>query len=322
MEDFATAWRRSAVGELSWVTPRGLPVSVPVVPLMDGETPCAALPLAHLDLVDALGPRAAFSLTAPAPGTDTGLVGTGPVEVRLDPGGRLFGRDLVEQEAAKHPPTRLRAGSLMARKENWWWMARALVTLAGADRVEAVRRRDRAQDALLVREWSADADTDAGADTGAGADAGSNADTGAGAPVTAAGSRADTGARAHADADTGADAGAFPGADVRVDVVTARDWSAGPGRSVELWSRDGGDLSGRGGRALVMGHQASPDFERWERWTRTGTLSGQVLAVTGADGGPDADPRPFRLLERLRNHREVERACRAGIRTVESRLGP
>ncbi|WP_435112986.1 hypothetical protein [Nocardiopsis synnemataformans] len=272
MEDFATAWRRSAVGELSWVAPRGLPVSVPVVPLMDGETPCAALPLAHLDLVDALGPRAAFSLTAPAPGTGTGLVGTGSVEVRLDPGGRLFGRDLVEQEAAKHPPTRLRAGSLMARKENWWWMARALVTLTGADRVEAVRRRDRAQDALLVREWSAGA-------------------------------------------------GTVPGADVRVDVVTARDWSAGPGRSVELWSRDGGDLSGRGGRALVMGHQASPDFERWERWTRAGTLSGQVLAVTEADGGPDADPRPFRLLERLRNHREVERACRAGIRTVESRLG-
>lgn len=290
MEDFATAWRRSAVGELSWVTPRGLPASVPVVPLLDGETPCAALPLAHLDLVDALGPRAAFSLTAPAPGTDTGLVGTGPVEVRLDPGGRLFGRDLVEQEAAKHPPTRLRAGSLMARKENWWWMARALVTLSGVDRVEAVRRRDRAQDALLVRERSAGADTDAGA-------------------------------RAHADADTDADAGAVPGADVRVDVVTARDWSAGPGRSVELWSRDGGDLSGRGGRALVMGHQASPDFERWERWTRTGTLSGQVLAVTEADGGPDADPRPFRLLERLRNHREVERACRAGIRTVEGRLG-
>ncbi|NKY99301.1 hypothetical protein [Nocardiopsis alborubida] len=290
MEDFATAWRRSAVGELSWVTPRGLPVSVPVVPLLDGETPCAALPLAHLDLVDALGPRAAFSLTAPAPGTDTGLVGTGPVEVRLDPGGRLFGRDLVEQEAAKHPPTRLRAGSLMARKENWWWMARALVTLSGVDRVEAVRRRDRAQDALLVRERSAGADTDAGA-------------------------------RAHADADMDADAGAVPGADVRVDVVTARDWSAGPGRSVELWSRDGGDLSGRGGRALVMGHQASPDFERWERWTRTGTLSGQVLAVTEADGGPDADPRPFRLLERLRNHREVERACRAGIRTVEGRLG-
>ncbi|PDP86782.1 hypothetical protein CQJ94_15945 [Glycomyces fuscus] len=288
MEDFAPVWRRSAVGELSWLTPRGLPVSVPVVPLLDGGTPCAALPLAHLDLVDTLGPRAAFSLTAPAPGTDAGLVGVGPVEVRLDPRGRLFGRDLVEQEAAKHPPTRLRAGSLMARKENWWWMARALVTLTGVDRVEAVRRRDRALDALLVREWSADPDA------GAGADAGGNTEAGA--------------AR-------------VPGTDVRVDVVTARDWSAGPGGSVELWSRDGGDLSGRGGRALVMGHQASPDFERWERWTRTGTLSGQVLAVTGADGGPDADPRPFRLLERLRNHREVERACRAGIRTAETRLG-
>ncbi|WP_047870929.1 hypothetical protein [Nocardiopsis sp. RV163] len=295
MEDFATVWRRSAVGELSWVTPLGLPVSVPVVPLSDGGTPCAALPMAHLDLVDSLGARAAFSLTSPVPGTDTGLVGAGPVRVRLDPGGRLFGRDLVEQEAAKHPPTRLRAGSLMARKENWWWMARALVTLVGTDRVEAVRRRDRSEDALLVREWGAGSGTDVGADSDA--------------PATDGGPRA----------DAGADVGT--GADVRVDVVTARDWSAGPGRSVELWSRDGGDLSGRGGRALVMGHQASPDFERWERWTRTGRLTGQTLEVIGSDGGPEADPRPFRLLERLRNHREVERACRAGIRTVESRLG-
>jgi hypothetical protein len=265
--------------------------------------------MAHLDLVDSLGARAAFSLTGPVPGTDTGLVGVGPVEVRLDPEGRLFGRDLVEQEAAKHPPTRLRAGSLMARKENWWWMARALVTLVGTDRVEAVRRRDRAQDALLVRGWGAGAGTNADADTGSGTRTGADS----GAPATDGGPRADTGA------DAGMGAGR--GADVRVDVVTARDWSAGPGRSVELWSRDGGDLSGRGERALVMGHQASPDFERWERWTRTGTLTGQVLEVIGSDGGPEADPRPFRLLERLRNHREVERACRAGIRAVESRLG-
>uniref|UniRef100_UPI000380ACB1 hypothetical protein n=1 Tax=Nocardiopsis halotolerans TaxID=124252 RepID=UPI000380ACB1 len=249
MKDFATVWRRSATGELSWLAPDG-PVSVPAVPLLDGEEPCVALPLAHLDLVDTLAPRAAFSLTAPSPGSDTGLVGVGPVRVRLDPEGRVFGRELVRQEADKHPPTRLRAGSLMARKENWWWMARALVTLPEVERVYEVRRRDRAEDALLVREL---------------------------------------------------------GSDVRVDVVTARDWSAGPGESVELWSRDGGELAeqdepgGRGGRrALVMGHQASPDFERWERWTRSGTLSGQTLAVAEADGGPDPDPRPYRLLERLR----------------------
>lgn len=263
MNDFATVWRRSSVGELSWLTSDG-PVSVPVVPLSDGEEPCVALPLAHLDLVDTLAPRAAFSLTAPAPSSDTGLVGVGPVRVRLDPEGGLFGRDLVQQEAVKHPPTRLRAGSLMARKENWWWMARALVNLTSVERVDRVRRRGRAEDALLVREHDAD---------------------------------------------------------VRVDVVTAGDWASGPGGSVELWSRDGGDLAGRGGPALVMGHQASPDYERWERWTRAGTLSGQVLSVARADGSPEADPRPYRLLERIRNHREVERACRAGVRAVERRMG-
>lgn len=262
MKNFAEVWRRSSVGELSWLTADG-PVGVPVVPLLDGEAPCVALPLAYLDLVDTLAPRAAFSLTSPAPFLDIGLVGVGPVEVRMDPDGRRFGRDLVLQEAAKHPPTRLRAGSLMARKENWWWMARAVVTLTGVEEIRQVRRRGRAEDALLVRGQSSD---------------------------------------------------------VRVDVVTAQDWSAGPGGSVQLWSRDGGGLDGQGGRALVMGHQASPDFERWERWIRTGTLRGQVLSITGADGGPDPDPQPFRLLERVRNHRQVERACRAGLSTVEQRL--
>jgi hypothetical protein len=222
-----------------------------------------ALPLALLPEVDSLLNRAAFCLTAPAGGDGPALVATGLVRVRLDPEGREFDGDLVEQEVLKHPPSRLRVGSLMARKENWWWMARAIVTMVDVEHVREVPARTRASDALLVRERDSD---------------------------------------------------------VRVDVVTARDWSAGAGSSVELWSRDGADLDGRGERALVFSHQASPDFERWERWSRSGTLTGQELAVTEADGAPDPDPQPFRLLERYRNHREVVRACRAGFTAVRRRL--
>jgi hypothetical protein len=222
-----------------------------------------ALPLALLPEVDSLLNRAAFCLTAPTGGDGPTLVATGLVRVRLDPEGREFGGDLVEQEVLKHPPSRLRVGSLMARKENWWWMARAIVTMVDVEHVREVPARTRASDALLVRERDSD---------------------------------------------------------VRVDVVTARDWSAGAGSSVELWSRDGADLDGHGEQALVFSHQASPDFERWERWSRSGTLTGQELAVAEADGAPDPDPQPFRLLERYRNHREVVRACRAGFTTVRRRL--
>lgn len=262
MKDLVTAWRGSYAGELCWLTASG-PAAVPVVPLFT-DRPCVALPLAHLPEIDSLPGRAAFCVSAPAgPGSPT-VVATGAISVSLDLKGEEFGGELVEQEVLKHPPSRLRVGSLMARRENWWWMARALVRMTSVDDVRGLTARTRAEDAVLVRERDAD---------------------------------------------------------VRVDVVTAKDWSAGPGREVELWRRDGGDPDGRGEPALVMGHQASPDFERWERWIRGGTLSGQVLRVDTADGAPDAAPRPFRLLERLRAHRRVERACRAGVAAVERRLG-
>ncbi|MEV2279249.1 hypothetical protein AB0I72_27095 [Nocardiopsis sp. NPDC049922] len=246
---------------MCWLSDDG-PVGVPVVPLL-GDHPCVALPLAYLSVVDSLLNRAAFCLTTAAGPDEPTLVAVGRIRVRLDLDGSEFGGDLVEQEVRKHPPTRLRAGSLMARRENWWWMSRAVVSLVDVERVHHIPARTRPSDALLVREVDAD---------------------------------------------------------VSVDVVTAADWSRGVGDEVELWLRDGLDPDGVGEAAFVFGHHASPDYERWERWSRSGTLDGQTLSVTGADGGPDPDPRPFGLFERLRNHRQVERACRAGISAAERRL--
>ncbi|WP_026127382.1 hypothetical protein [Nocardiopsis lucentensis] len=261
MNDWDTAWRRSPAGEMCWLSDGG-PVGVPVVPLL-ADHPCVALPMAYLPVIDSLLNRAAFCLTTAAgPGEPT-LVATGRIRVRLDLDGSEFGADLVEQEVRKHPPTRLRAGSLMARRENWWWMSRAVVSLVEVERVHRVPARTRASDALLVREVDAD---------------------------------------------------------VSVDVVTARDWSGGVGGAVELWPRDGRDLDGDGGAAFVFGHQASPDYERWERWSRTGSLRGQTLEIAEAEGAPDSRLAPFGLFERLRNHRQVERACKAGITAAERRL--
>lgn len=266
MRKFVTVWQRCTTAELCWLSAEG-PVGIPVVPLIWEGTPCAALPFAHLDLVETLtGSTAAFSVTEGAALAEDvpAAVASGGVELRYDVEGELFAEHLVEQECVKHPPTRLRADSLMARRENWWWMPRIIVSLAEPYEEREVPARRHPADALLVR--SAD----------------------------------------HRP---------------RVEVVTAEQWPEGGGSEVELWARDGRALQGRGDAAFVFGHRHSPDFERWERWYRSGTLTGDTLAVAEAAGDPETEPAPFSMLARLRNHREVERACRAGIARVEKRGG-
>ncbi|GAA3725821.1 hypothetical protein GCM10022205_07580 [Spinactinospora alkalitolerans] len=106
-----------------------------------------------------------------------------------------------------------------------------------------------------------------------------------------------------------------------VHVVTAQTWPQEAGARVELWARDGGSLSGRGEQAYAFGHRHSPDFERWERWHRSGELREEALTVTGAAGGPGPALEPFGVLARLRNHREVQRACRTGLARAEAQMG-
>nr|WP_211351909.1 hypothetical protein [Haloactinospora alba] len=265
MQDMVTVWQRSTTAELCWVAPDG-PTGIPVVPLVWGEFPCAALPLAHLDAVDGMsGRRVVFSAGGGAgAGTTSAVLGSGPVEVRYDLAGEQFTRDLLAQEVAKHPPTRLRADSLMARREHWWWVARVLVILTRLDSRNEVRPWRPAEDALLVR----------------------------------------------------------PGnREPRVDVVTAPGWGAA-GRSEELWRRDGLPLAGNHEQAFAFGHRHSPDFERWERWYRAGSLSQETLTVAEAAGNPGEQPQPFGFLGRIRNHWRVSRACRTGVARAEARGAP
>ncbi|MEU3019734.1 hypothetical protein ABZ635_20335 [Nocardiopsis sp. NPDC007018] len=265
MADLITVWQRSTVAELSWTTPSG-PSGIPVVPLMWRDFPCVALPYSMADTALSLrGRTAALSVSAADAGTGAAVVGTGPVEVLEDVDGTLFVEHLVEQEALKHPPTRLRADSLIARRENWWWVPRVIVSLTGVEEQRDLHPRTRAADALLVRDRR-------------------------GRP--------------------------------EVEVVTAEDWTGQDG--VTLWARGGAPLDGAGEPALVFSHQYSPDFERWERWSRRGTLTGDALTVTEAQGSPTgANPAgplsPYGLLERLSNHRSLARSCRTGIARAESR---
>src|SRR5690625_3020491 len=105
----------------------------------------------------------------------------------------------------------------------------------------------------------------------------------------------------------------------RVDVVTAQHWSSRPGERITLWPRDGGSLAQSGSPGFTFSHRASPDYERWERWYRSGWLDGDDLVVTEAVGAPVGQFEPFGLRARWRNHRHIAAACRAGIAAVESR---
>lgn len=268
MLDMVTVWRRSTAAEMCWTGTAG-PAGIPVVPLVWDDLPCVALPMAHLDAVDTMtSGRAAFAVTDPdSAEASGGLVASGPVDIRFDLEGARFVEHLLEQEIVKHPPTRLRADGLMARRENWWWVPRVLITLTAEEEVREIPARRRGEDALLVRAVGA---------------------------------------------------GAAP----RVDTVTARAWPKEPGAEAELWRRDGAALQGAGEPAFAFAHRNSPDFERWERWYRSGRAEGEALTVVEATGSPDQEPpRPYNLLERFRNHRDVVRACKEGVAKAETRAG-
>lgn len=272
-DEMVTAWRQASTAEVLWATQRG-PRGIPVVPLVwpQDQTPCAAVPLSHLDEVNSLSHNAAFTVhTRHAPAKT--LLATGRVDIRLDLAGEDFIDHLLTQEAAKHPPTRLRADSLMARRENWWWLPRVLITLTETAHVHALPARTRPEDALLVRQRPDDAERSEEPD---------------------------------------------------VTVVAAAHWpNPGQTSQIELWSRDGAALNGNNETAFVFGHRHSPDFERWQRWYRSGTLQDDMLQVWSGDGAPQPGDEhagaavPFTLRERWSNHRRTVKACKAGIAQAE-----
>lgn len=106
------------------------------------------------------------------------------------------------------------------------------------------------------------------------------------------------------------------GRGLRLDVASAPDWDAA---TVALRTPSGGSLRGDGAPTVALGHDHTPDRERWESWSRRGELRGDVLAVTEREGRPGLDAAPLRLLERLRRQRALERGCRAGIAAAERR---
>lgn len=113
----------------------------------------------------------------------------------------------------------------------------------------------------------------------------------------------------------------------QVHVVTAAGWPAQVGSEIEIFGRDGQDVSdpgvdGLGAEILVFAHQHSPDFERWDTWRRRGELRGHRLVLTEGEGAPVQKAEPLRLMERLRRQRDLAKACRRGLARSGAQPGP
>lgn len=258
MTDPVSSWRRATVAELGWLAPHG-PAGIPAVPLLRDDRLCVALPFSWWGRLPGLDRgRATFTVTETSGDAPRGVMAAGRVSLEYDTEGRAFTGDLLDQEIVKHPPTRLLADGAMARRDNWWWVARLLVTLTDVEAVRPLPWRSRATDALLLREREG-----------------------------------------HAWAD----------------VVTAPAWPAEG--TIRLFERAGAEIAGGGEPAVALGHGRSPDHERWESWYRRGTLIGDELRLTAAEGAPSQELPPMSLMQRYRDHRALARECRRGIAAAE-----
>jgi hypothetical protein len=105
------------------------------------------------------------------------------------------------------------------------------------------------------------------------------------------------------------------GADgMTVDTVAVEDWDADRVR-VQPLARDGGDR--REGPAVLFTHDFSiPDQERSTELVVSGVVDASVLAVVDRTG--ERHLAPPRLLDRLRAHYRLERACRRALATYDA----
>lgn len=124
----------AVLAEVGWRRPDGTIGAAARVPLLDGATPVLALTFDDRRLADELATATEATLSV----SDSRwalrgwrpLSASGRVAVEHDLDGALFEERLLDEELRKHPPSRLRADSLLQRREYWWFLPRLLVSFA------------------------------------------------------------------------------------------------------------------------------------------------------------------------------------------------
>lgn len=151
--EVVAAVQGAVVAEVGWRESDGTIRLVARMPFVLDATPALALTYDELDLAGRLaGADQAILAVSDA---RHALRGWRPLTVPVtasvvyDPEGETFTSEVVDQELRKCPPARLRADSLLQRRENWWYLARALVTLRPLAAPSPVAPRHQADQGVL-----------------------------------------------------------------------------------------------------------------------------------------------------------------------------
>lgn len=140
-----TSAEMAAVAELAYAGEDGAPRIEPLTPLpLEGE-PAFALPYSRKDLARRLeaSPRVSltFSDSRLARVGWNSLTVEGKVEVIPDLEGDLFLEELLYWELRKFWPSRQLIGSLVLRRDNWWYLPRLIARFIGNETPRPVVRR-------------------------------------------------------------------------------------------------------------------------------------------------------------------------------------
>ncbi len=149
-----TSAEMAAVAELAYTGPDGMPRVEALTPLLLEKEPVFALPYSRTDLARCLEKDPHVSLTF----SDSRLarVGWSPLtvegktEVTPDPEGDIFLEEPLYWELRKYGPSRPLIGSLVLRRDNWWYAPRLILRFTGTETPRPVTRRTEPDQGILA----------------------------------------------------------------------------------------------------------------------------------------------------------------------------
>ncbi|MGB3684171.1 MAG: pyridoxamine 5'-phosphate oxidase family protein [Rubrobacteraceae bacterium] len=149
-----TAAEAAAVAELAYTGPDGVPRIEALTPLLLNKEPVFALPYARTDLARCLenDPRVSltFSDSRLARVGWSPLTVEGSMEVTPDPEGDLFLEEPLYWELRKFWPSRQLIGSLVLRRDNWWYVSRLILSLTEIGTPKPITRRTDPDQGILA----------------------------------------------------------------------------------------------------------------------------------------------------------------------------
>jgi hypothetical protein len=154
IQTLRTSAETAAVAELAYTGADGGPRIEALTPLLLEKEPVFALTYARADLAQCLenDPRVSltFSDSRLARVGWSPLIVEGRMEVTPDPEGDLFQEEPLYWELRKFWPSRQLIGSLVLRRDNWWYVSRLILRFTEIETPRPVTRRTKPDQGVLA----------------------------------------------------------------------------------------------------------------------------------------------------------------------------